>query len=85
MIDTRMGDYVRVQLPSGRSKDLPAQCRATIGVLGGHGRTEKPLLKAGAAHHRARARGKQYPTVRHFPAGRRKTTEACMVPTQQEV
>ena len=63
MIDTRMGDYVRVQLPSGRTKDLPANCRATIGVLGGHGRTEKPLLKAGAAHHRAKARGKLYPTV----------------------
>ena len=63
MIDTRMGDYVRVQLPSGRPKDLPAKCRATIGVLGGHGRTEKPLLKAGAAHHRAKARGKLYPTV----------------------
>jgi|TARA_B100000287_G_scaffold71848_1_gene63416 large subunit ribosomal protein L2 len=63
MIDTRMGDYVRVRLPSGTTKDLPAKCRATIGVLGGHGRTEKPLLKAGAAHHRAKARGKLYPTV----------------------
>ncbi len=63
MIDTRMGDYVRIQLPSGRSKDLLAKCRATIGVLGGHGRTEKPLLKAGSAHHRAKARGKMYPTV----------------------
>ena len=62
-IETRMGDYVRVRLLSGRAKDLPAACRATIGVVGGHGRTEKPLLKAGAAHHRARARGKQYPTV----------------------
>ena len=63
MVDTRMGDYVRIQLPSGRSKDLPAKCRATIGGLGGHGRTEKPLMKAGAAHHRAKARGKLYPTV----------------------
>ena len=62
-IDTRMGGLVRVRLPSGRVKDLPAKCRATIGVLGGHGRTEKPLLKAGAAHHRAKARGKLYPTV----------------------
>ena len=63
MIDTRMGKYVRIQLPSGGLKDLPSKCRATIGVLGGHGRTEKPLLKAGAAHHRAKARGKLYPTV----------------------
>ena len=62
-IDTRMGTLVRVRLPSGSVKDLPAKCRATIGVLGGHGRTEKPLIKAGAAHHRAKARGKLYPTV----------------------
>jgi ribosomal protein L2 len=58
-----MGKYVRVKLPSGKSKDLPAKSRATIGVLAGHGRTDKPLMRAGAAHHRARARGKQYPTV----------------------
>jgi len=63
MIDTRMGDYVRVRLPSGTVKDLHAKCRATIGVLGGHGRSEKPLLRAGAAHHKAKARGKLYPTV----------------------
>jgi large subunit ribosomal protein L2 len=62
-IDTRMGGLVRVRLPSGHVKDLHAKCRATIGVLGGHGRTEKPLMKAGAAHHRAKARGKPYPTV----------------------
>lgn len=63
MLETRMGDVVRVRLPSGRLKDLPSSCRATIGVLAGHGRTEKPLMKAGAAHYRAKARGKLYPTV----------------------
>ena len=63
IIDTRMGEYVRVRLPSGNTKELSAKCRATIGVLGGHGRTEKPLMRAGAAHHRAKARGKLYPTV----------------------
>ncbi|DAC36749.1 MAG TPA: 50S ribosomal protein L2, partial [Candidatus Thalassarchaeaceae archaeon] len=62
-LETRMGDRVRVRLPSGSLKDLPAACRATIGVLAGHGRTEKPLMKAGAAHYRAKARGKLYPTV----------------------
>jgi large subunit ribosomal protein L2 len=63
MLETRMGDRVRVRLPSGNLKDLPAKCRATIGVLAGHGRTEKPLMKAGAAHYRAKARGKLYPSV----------------------
>ena len=63
MLETRMGDKVRVRLPSGNLKDLPGKCRATIGVLAGHGRTEKPLMKAGAAHYRAKARGKLYPSV----------------------
>ena len=63
ILETRMDDTVRVRLPSGRLKELPSKCRATIGVLGGHGRTDKPLMKAGAAHHRAKARGKLYPSV----------------------
>jgi large subunit ribosomal protein L2 len=54
---------VRVRLPSGKIKELPAACRATLGVLAGHGRSEKPLMTAGAAHYKAKARGKQYPTV----------------------
>jgi len=63
ILETRMGEKVRIRLPSGAMKDLAASCRATIGVLGGHGRTDKPLMKAGAAHYRAKARGKLYPTV----------------------
>jgi len=63
ILETRMEETVRVRLPSGRLKELPSKCRATIGILGGHGRTDKPLMKAGAAHHRAKARGKLYPTV----------------------
>ena len=54
---------VRVRLPSGVSKDMSANCRATIGVLAGHGRSEMPLRTAGAAHYKAKARGKAYPHV----------------------
>ena len=54
---------VRVRLPSGVSKDMPSSCRATIGVLAGHGRSEMPLRTAGAAHYKAKARGKLYPHV----------------------
>ena len=57
-LEARMDDKVRVRLPSGKHKDLPSKCRATIGVLSGHGRSEKPLMKAGTAHYRAKARGK---------------------------
>ncbi len=64
VVESRMeGGRIRVRLPSGKTKDLPENCRATIGVLAGHGRSEKPLMKAGAAHYKAKARGKQYPTV----------------------
>ena len=63
VVEGKIGEKIRIRLPSGKSKDLPAACRATIGVLGGHGRSEKPLVKAGSAHYKAKARGKQYPTV----------------------
>ena len=54
---------VRVRLPSGVSKDMSNLCRTTIGVLAGHGRSEMPLRTAGAAHYKAKARGKLYPHV----------------------
>jgi large subunit ribosomal protein L2 len=53
-----------VQLPSGQSKRLSPQCRATIGVVAGGGRTEKPFVKAGNKHHKMRSRGSKYPKVR---------------------
>jgi large subunit ribosomal protein L2 len=63
IVESNMGDSVRIRLPSGRLKELNSNCRATIGVLGGHGRTDKPMMKAGSAHYRAKARGKLYPSV----------------------
>ena len=49
-------------MPSGSAKELSADCRATIGVLAGHGRDEMPLRTAGA-YYKAKARGKLYPHV----------------------
>ena len=63
MVEARLGDKVRIRLPSGKSKELNGKCRATIGVLAGHGRLEMPLRTAGAAHYKAKARGKLYPHV----------------------
>ena len=53
-----------IQLPSGQFKTLDSNCKATIGVVAGGGRKDKPLLKAGKKHHAFRTRGKQYPEVR---------------------
>jgi len=53
-----------VQLPSGDVKRLDPQCRATIGVVAGGGRTEKPMVKAGNKYHKMRSRGTKWPNVR---------------------
>jgi large subunit ribosomal protein L2 len=53
-----------IRLPSGKFKTLQSKCRATIGVLAGGGRKDKPFLKAGKKYHAYRTRGKQYPIVR---------------------
>ncbi|WP_049927296.1 50S ribosomal protein L2 [Halopiger goleimassiliensis] len=53
-----------VQLPSGEVKRLDPQCRATIGVVAGGGRTEKPMVKAGNKYHKMKARGGKWPRVR---------------------
>jgi large subunit ribosomal protein L2 len=53
-----------VQLPSDEMKRLDPQCRATIGVVAGGGRTEKPVLKAGKKYHKVKSRGTVWPRVR---------------------
>jgi large subunit ribosomal protein L2 len=53
-----------VQLPSGEVKRLSPDCRATIGVVAGGGRTEKPFVKAGSKYHKMKARGTKWPRVR---------------------
>jgi large subunit ribosomal protein L2 len=55
---------VLVELPSGAKKKIHENCRATIGVVPGGGRTEKPLIKAGTAYYYHRSRGKKWPRSR---------------------
>ncbi len=50
-----------VKLPSKKSIQLSAESRATIGIISGGGRLEKPYLKAGEGHHAAKANNKVYP------------------------
>ena len=57
-------DVTAVQLPSGEVKRLDPDCRATIGVVAGGGRTEKPIVKAGKKHHKVRSRSITWPRVR---------------------
>lgn len=53
-----------VMLPSKKEKSFHPDCRATIGVIAGAGRKEKPFLKAGRRYHYMRARNKLYPRVK---------------------
>lgn len=53
-----------IRLPSGRTTILSPKCRASIGVIGGGGRVEKPFLRAGPRFHLMKAKGKMYPRMR---------------------
>lgn len=53
-----------IKLPSGKSKYIDDYCRATIGIVSGSGRPEKPLLTAGQEYHRMKAKGHKYPRTR---------------------
>ena len=57
-------DKVIVQLPSGELKQFKPTCRATIGVVAGGGRLEKPIVKAGKAYYIAKARNRFWPKPR---------------------
>jgi large subunit ribosomal protein L2 len=50
-----------IRLPSRRTRYVNDYCLATIGVVAGAGRTEKPLLKAGEKFHLMKAKGHKYP------------------------
>ncbi len=52
-----------VQLPSGEIRSFNPNCRATIGIVAGGGRKEKPFVKAGKRHLAMKGRGKLYPRV----------------------
>jgi large subunit ribosomal protein L8e len=58
------GKKTRVRLPSGARKTLSSICRAMVGVVAGGGRTDKPLLKAGASYHKSKEKRKNWPRVR---------------------
>ena len=53
-----------IRLPSKHTRYVNDLCRATVGVISGAGRTEKPFLKAGAKFHLMKAKGHMYPRTR---------------------
>ena len=58
---SKFQDYILVRLPSKKERKFNPACRATIGIISGAGRLEKPMLKAGRKYHAMKARNKLYP------------------------
>ncbi len=57
-------DGTEIRLPSGKTKYINDNCRATIGVVSGGGRTDKPFLKAGAKVKWMKSKGHLYPVTK---------------------
>jgi large subunit ribosomal protein L2 len=62
-IITKTPNGVLVRLPSKKQKVFHEKCRASIGILAGGGRTDKPILKAGIAFYFHRKKNRMYPIV----------------------
>jgi large subunit ribosomal protein L8e len=54
----------RVKLPSGLKKTIPSFNRASVGIIAGGGRIDKPMLKAGRAYHKYKVKRNSWPKVR---------------------
>jgi len=54
----------RIRLPSGAKKVIDGNCRCTIGLTAGGGRTGKPLLKAGRSYYKFKKKRNCWPKVR---------------------
>ncbi|KAH8920062.1 ribosomal protein L2 [Atractiella rhizophila] len=54
----------RIRLPSGAKKTVSSSGRATVGIVAGGGRPDKPLLKAGRAYHKYRVKRNCWPKTR---------------------
>ena len=62
-IITKMKDSIVVEMPSSKRRSFMQDCRATIGVIAGSGRKEKPFLKAGSKYFAMKAKNKLWPIV----------------------
>merc|ERR1719468_497129 len=54
----------RIKMPSGCKKVVHSHNRAMVGIVAGGGRIDKPLLKAGRAYHKYKAKRNCWPKVR---------------------
>lgn len=60
---TKTADKIIVELPSKARKSFNPKCRATLGIIAGGGRTDKPFLKAGKKKLKIQQKHKYWPIV----------------------
>jgi len=60
----KIEDRVGIKMPSGKTKWFNHRCRATIGIVAGGGRVEKPFVKAGNKYHKMANTASNWPRVR---------------------
>jgi len=56
-----LGDRVFIMMPSKKEKEFFGECRATIGIIAGAGRLDKPIVKAGKSFYIKKSRNKLWP------------------------
>jgi len=56
-----VGENVFVLMPSKKEKKFNSNCRATVGIIAGAGRLDKPIVKAGRKYHLKKAKSKLWP------------------------
>lgn len=61
VINRKVGNNVLILMPSKKEKKFHLNCRAVIGIIAGHGRLDKPVLKAGKKHHIKKSKSKLWP------------------------
>ena len=61
VVTNKEGSVVSIMMPSKRVKKFDSHCRATVGVVAGEGRMDKPILKAGKKFFIMKSKSKLWP------------------------
>lgn len=61
IVNRKVGETIFVMFPSKKEKKLHSDCRAIIGVAAGHGRVDKPIVKAGKQFYIKKTKSKLWP------------------------
>ncbi len=60
VVNKKEKEKVEISMPSKKEIKLNGNCRATIGIIAGGGRTNKPILKAGRRFYMMKAKGRKW-------------------------